>query len=145
MLDINCSPGGESETLENTKEKCKNNKQCIGVYQKNCTDDKNAYQCLKNQTSPSHVQVEGCLYRKIGIGRLCFKVFSGSIANIRFSYCYLLPNKFYFKSDPCDTITCNGTNAQCQVYLGGENKGQPFCACPQGMIGDPNYNCGRHA
>ena len=54
--------------IQNTKEKCKNNKQCIGVYQKTCNDDEDAYQCVKNQTSASHVQDEGCLYRKIGIG-----------------------------------------------------------------------------
>ena len=49
-----------------------------------------------------------------------------------------------YELDPCDTITCNGTNAQCQVYLGGENKGKPFCVCPQGFTGDPNHNCGKH-
>ena len=147
VLNINCSPGDESETLENTKEICKNNKQCIGVYQKTCSNDTDAYQCLKNQTSPSHVQVEGCLYRKIGIGKLCFKLFSVSISfniYIGFSNRYLLPDTFYYKLDPCDTITCNGTNAQCQIYLGGENKGQPFCACPQGLTGDPNHGCGKH-
>ena len=68
VLNIDCSPGYESETLQNTKEKCKNNKQCIGVYQKTCNDDEDAYQCVKNQTRWSHVQDEGCLYRKIGIG-----------------------------------------------------------------------------
>ena len=69
VLNINCLPGEESGTLENTKEKCKDNKQCIGCYQKTCNDDENAYQCLRNQTSASHVQDEGCLYRKIGIGK----------------------------------------------------------------------------
>ena len=49
-----------------------------------------------------------------------------------------------YELDPCDTITCNGTNAQCQVYLGGENKGKPFCVCPQGFTGDPKHNCGKH-
>ena len=69
VLNINCSPEEESGTLQNIKEKCKNNKQCIGVYQKTCNDDEDAYQCVKNQTSSSHVQDEGCLYRKIGIGK----------------------------------------------------------------------------
>ena len=64
---------------------------------------------------------------------------------IGFSFRYLLPDTLYYKLDPCDTITCNGTNAQCQIYLGGENKGQPFCACPQGLTGDPNHGCGKHS
>ena len=50
----------------------------------------------------------------------------------------------YYKSDPCDQITCNGKNAQCQVYLGGPKEGEPFCACPQGFSGDPNTSCGKH-
>ena len=68
VYNINCSPGDDSDTIENTKEKCKNNMQCIGVYQKTCNDYEDAYECLKTQTSSSHVQVEGCLYRKITIG-----------------------------------------------------------------------------
>ena len=66
---INCAPGNESKPLENTKQNCKNNKQCLGVYQKKCTDNEDAYQCLKNKASSSHVQDEGCLYRKFAIGK----------------------------------------------------------------------------
>ena len=79
---INCAPGNVSETLENTKQKCKNNKQCVGVYQKNCTDDEDAYQCLKNKDSSSHVQDEGCSYRKFAIGKCflsCFQFFNINI------------------------------------------------------------------
>ena len=69
VYSINCAPGNESKTLENTKHNCKNNKQCLGVYQKNCNDDEDAYQCLKNKANSSHVQDEGCLYRKSAIGK----------------------------------------------------------------------------
>ena len=61
------------------------------------------------------------------------------------SYQHHRPYWFNYKLDPCETITCNGKNAQCQVYLGGENKGKPFCACPPGFTGDPNFNCGKNA
>ena len=61
----------------------------------------------------------------------------------------IVTNKSYLilnhKLDPCDKITCNGTNAQCQVYLGGPKEGDPFCTCPQGFRGDPNINCGKNA
>ena len=53
---------------------------------------------------------------------------------------YLINNEL----DPCEKIICNGTNAQCQVYLGGKNKGKAFCACPQGFTGDPDFNCGKY-
>ena len=79
---INCAPGNENKTLENTKHNCKNNKQCLGVYQKNCTDDEDALQCLKNKASSSHVQDEGCSYRKFAIGKCflsCFQFFNINI------------------------------------------------------------------
>ena len=63
---------------------------------------------------------------------------------MQFSCLNLIHYFLNYELDPCDTITCNGTNAQCQVYLGGENKGKPFCACPQGLAGDPNYGCGKN-
>ena len=46
--------------------------------------------------------------------------------------------------DPCETITCNGTNAQCQVYLDKKNMGKPFCTCPEGLKRDHNGNCGKN-
>ena len=48
---------------------------------------------------------------------------------------------FNNKLDPCDKITCNGINAECQIYLGGPKKGNPFCACPDGFRGDPQVRC----
>ena len=66
------------------------------------------------------------------------------ITTISFPHQYFLHNIFNCNQDPCETIRCNGTNAQCQVYLGGENKGKPFCACPQGLVGDPGHDCGKH-
>ena len=60
--------------------------------------------------------------------------------------CFLLHLHYWFNYtlDPCETITCNGTNAQCQVYLDKENMGKPFCACPEGLTGDPNVGCGKN-
>ena len=60
------------------------------------------------------------------------------------SYHYLPSYLINNKLDPCEKIICNGTNAQCQVYLGGKNEGKAFCACPQGFTGDPDFNCGKY-
>ena len=65
---MKCSTEDEGSTLENTKEKCKNNHNCIGVFQTNCTDAEDSYVCFKNATSPSQVQTEGCFYKKFAIG-----------------------------------------------------------------------------
>ena len=48
---------------------------------------------------------------------------------------------FSYNLDPCDAITCNGTNAVCQVVFG---TGKPFCACALGFRGDPKIRCGKH-
>ena len=76
VLDINCSPGeNATETLKEAKSKCKNNPDCIGVYQKNCDDD-TSYECLKNSaTSSSGVQINGCYYKKFAIGTWFLKYF----------------------------------------------------------------------
>ena len=76
VLDINCSPReNTTETLKHAKSKCKNNPDCIGVFQKNCTDDA-AYECLKNNaTSSSGVQINGCYYKKFAIGTWFLKYF----------------------------------------------------------------------
>ena len=87
---INCAPGNETKTLENTKHNCKNNKQCVGVYQKKCTDDEDAYQCLKNKVSSSHVQNEGCLYRKFAIGKCFLRFFIFFNINMYYNGCSFL-------------------------------------------------------
>ena len=46
-----------------------------------------------------------------------------------------------YEPDPCDKIVCNGTNAECQVYVEGPQKGVAFCICPKGFTGDPQVNC----
>ena len=44
------------------------------------------------------------------------------------------------KLDPCEKQVCKGINAICQVVF---ETGKPFCACPDGMTGDPNVRCGK--
>ena len=68
VIEMKCSTGDEGGTLENTKEKCKNNNDCIGVFQTKCTDAEDSYVCFKNATSPSQVQTEDCFYKKFAIG-----------------------------------------------------------------------------
>ena len=69
VLNINCSPGEESFTsLENAKDECKINENCMGVLQKNCTEDQDYYECFKNETSSSQSQIESCFYKKFSIG-----------------------------------------------------------------------------
>ena len=51
---------------------------------------------------------------------------------------------FNFKLDPCTKMKCNGLNAECQIYLGGPRKGEPFCACRDGYRGDPQVRCGKY-
>ena len=75
VLEMNCSLGENPiETVEKAKMFCKNNYECIGVFQKNCDDDK-SYECLKNATSSSDVQINGCLYKKFAIGTWFLKCF----------------------------------------------------------------------
>ena len=144
---INCSPRNEGEKLEQAKERCKNNNHCIGVFQTNCTDLGDSYVCLKNANSSSNTQTEGCFYKKFAIGQQFLKIvihYKLYIIIVIFSYQYLSSYLINNKLDPCEKIICNGTNAQCQVYLGGKNEGKAFCACPQGFTGDPDFNCGKY-
>ena len=70
LFNTQCSHGKNSfETLEHAKDNCKANGQCIGVFQKNCTDDKKYYECSKNATIISNIQIEGCIYKKFSIGK----------------------------------------------------------------------------
>ena len=45
------------------------------------------------------------------------------------------------KLDPCEKHVCKGINAICQIVF---KTGEPFCACPDGMTGDPNVRCGKY-
>ena len=49
---------------------------------------------------------------------------------------YMIP-----KLDPCEKQVCKGINAICQVVF---ETGKAFCACPDGMRGDPNVRCGKY-
>ena len=53
--------------------------------------------------------------------------------------CFTFHVIFYI-IDPCDQMSCNGTNAVCQVVYG---TGKPFCACANGFRGDPKVKCGK--
>ena len=46
-----------------------------------------------------------------------------------------------FQLDPCEKQVCKGINAICQVVF---ETGKPFCACPDGMRGDPSVRCGKY-
>ena len=76
LLHTECSHGDEAfDTLENAKEKCKIKKECIGVFQKDCEDDKDYHECLKTSTLSTDLSNEGCLHKKFSIGKLiniCF-------------------------------------------------------------------------
>ena len=68
VIRLNCSPGEEAfDKIENVKDECKINEKCIGVFQKNCTEDENYHLCLRNETSSSQSQPEGCFYKKFSI------------------------------------------------------------------------------
>ena len=78
LLNTNCSHGDEAfENLENAKDECKINKECIGVFQKNCADDKDYHECLKTSTVSTDLSNEGCFHVKFLVGKL---------TNIRFMY-----------------------------------------------------------
>ena len=65
-------------------------------------------------------------------------IFNTSIDLLSITHLHLL---FYPGPDPCDELTCNGTNAICKVVFG---TGKPFCACASGFRGDPNVKCGKY-
>ena len=47
ILNTHCTHGETSfETLDHAKDECKLNEECTGIFQKNCTDNKNYYECL---------------------------------------------------------------------------------------------------
>ena len=69
LLNTHCSHGDESfDTLDNAKSKCKKNDECTGIFQKNCADHKDYYECLKTSTISNDAQSQGCLYRKFSVG-----------------------------------------------------------------------------
>ena len=76
LLNTHCSHEDKAfETLEMAKDECKINKECIGVIQKNCADDKDYHECLKTSTLATDISNEGCVYKKFSIGKLiniCF-------------------------------------------------------------------------
>ena len=45
----------------------------------------------------------------------------------------------YYVLDPCERITCDGTNAVCEIVF---DTGKPFCTCGKGFTGDPTDRCG---
>ena len=70
LSNTNCTHGDNVlQTLDLAKNECKDNKQCAGVFQENCADEKNYYMCLKNETILTDNQIEGCFYRKFPIGK----------------------------------------------------------------------------
>ena len=70
LSNTNCTYEDEAfESLVTAKDKCRSNKQCAGVFQRNCSDDNNYYICLKNRTISSDFQIEGCVHYKFPIGK----------------------------------------------------------------------------
>ena len=76
LLNTQCSHEDKAfDTIKIAKEECKINKECIGVFQKNCADDKDYHECLKTSTLSTDLSNEGCVYKKFSIGKLiniCF-------------------------------------------------------------------------
>ena len=70
VVSMTCAPGDEGDTLESTKDKCKNNynNDCIGVFQSKCSNAEDSYLCFKNATILSQVHTEGCFFKKFAIG-----------------------------------------------------------------------------
>ena len=69
ILNRHCSHGNKAfESLEYAKDECKVNEECIGIFQKNCADDKDYYECLKSSTMSSDAQHEGCFHKKFTVG-----------------------------------------------------------------------------
>ena len=70
LSNTNCTYEDEAfESLVTAKDNCRSNKQCAGVFQRNCSDDNNYYICLKNRTISSDFQIEGCLHYKFPMGK----------------------------------------------------------------------------
>ena len=70
LSNTNCTYEDEAfESLVTAKDRCRSNKQCAGVFQRNCSDDNYYYICLKNKTISSDFQIEGCLHYKFPIGK----------------------------------------------------------------------------
>ena len=148
LLNTHCSHGDKSfGTLDGAKDECKLNEECTGVFQKNCADDKDYYECLKTSTMSNDAQNEGCFHKKFSVGKNInnnFLHFQYKIRILLFCSQSLALYLFDYNLDPCTKLTCNGLNAECQIYLGGPKKGEPFCACPDGYRGDPQVRCGKH-
>ena len=80
LSHTSCKHGGqELETLEDAKDECKGNKQCIGVFQDNRYDDEHYYICLKNATILNDIQIKGSLYKKFPIGKYTCQRFSHNL------------------------------------------------------------------
>ena len=71
-MKTDCSPPGDKvfDTLEIAKDECKINKECDGVFQKNCEHEKDYHECLKTSTLIEDISSEGCFYKKFPIGKL---------------------------------------------------------------------------
>ena len=86
--------------------------------------------------------IESCVYERVAIGGYHLEHIRGI-----FSYCFIKLVVYIIftiyiisKLDPCEKQVCKGINAICQVVF---ETGEPFCACPDGMRGDPNVRCGK--
>ena len=70
ILNTHCTHGNTSyEKLENAKDQCELNEKCTGIFQKNCADDKDYYECLKKSTVSNDDQHNGCFYKKFSVGK----------------------------------------------------------------------------
>ena len=70
LLNTHCSHGDKSfGTLDGAKDECKLKEECTGVFQKNCADDKDYYECLKTSNMSNDAQNEGCFYKKFSVGK----------------------------------------------------------------------------
>ena len=76
ILNTHCTHGETSfETLDHAKDECKLNEECTGIFQKNCTDNKNYYECLKTSIMSNDAKNEGCFYKKFPVGKYTSKWF----------------------------------------------------------------------
>ena len=70
LLNTNCSHGEEVfETIEGAKAQCKIDDKCVGLFQKNCTDNQDYYKCLNSAARMTHSEIEGCFYMKYAISK----------------------------------------------------------------------------
>ena len=87
LSNTNCTYEDEAfESLVTAKDKCRSNKQCAGVFQRNCSDDNHYYICLKNKTISSDFQIEGCLHYKFPIGKYLHRKSFGASYIIKASF-----------------------------------------------------------